>query len=145
MKKLLCVGFVSFSILIISGCATTPTASSSAKGVSSERMYSKDYFIKTDERNTPVTIIRDGGIWGAACIHRVYINNKKVFALKPNERATVYLSPQEYEIKVDLAASSFCPYSQVEEMINLEPNSQHTYRIASTLSVNEALQLIKVN
>jgi len=143
VKKLLCVGFVSFSIL--SGCATTPTASSSAKGISSERMYSKDYFIKTDERNTPVTIIRDGGTWGAACIHRVYINNKKVFALKPNERATVYLKPQEYEIKVDLAASSFCPYSQVEEMINLEPNSQHTYRIASTLSVNEALQLIKVN
>lgn len=143
MKKILCVGFVSFSIL--SGCATTPTASNSAKGVSSERIYSKDHFTKTDERNIPVTIIRDGGIWGAACIHRVYINNKKVFALKPNERAMVYLEPQEYEIKVDLAASSFCPYSQVEETITLEPNSQHTYRIASTLSVNEALQLIKVN
>lgn len=143
MKKLLCVGFVSFSML--GGCATTPTTSTSAREISSERIYAKDYFTKTDERNTPLTIIRDGGIWGAGCIHRVYINNKKAFALKPNERAIVYLKPQEYEVKIDKSASSLCPYSQIEETINLEPNSQHTYRISSTLSVNEALQLIKVN
>lgn len=143
MKKLFCLGLVSFTFL--SGCATTQVAPNSAKEVKQERIYAKDYFNKTEERNTPLTITRDGGIWGAACIHRVYINNKKVFALKPNELATIYLKPQEYEVKVDLAASSFCPYSQVEETVNLESGSQPRYRISSTLSVNEALQLIKVN
>ena len=143
MKKLFCLSLVSFAFL--GGCATTQVAPNSTKEVKQERIYAKDYFNKTDERNTPLTITRDGGIWGAGCIHRIFINNKKVFALKPNEQAVIYLKPQEYEVKVDLAASSLCPYAQVEETVNLEPDSQPRYRISSTFSVNEALQLIKVN
>jgi len=143
MKKL---SFISLVIIaMLSGCATTPTASSSAEEVSLDRMYIKEENrVKTGERNASLTIVRDGGIWGAACIHRVSVDGKKVFALKPNEQATVYLKPQEYEVKVDLAASSLCPYAQVDEVINLEPNQQRTFRISSAMSLNKALTLTEV-
>lgn len=143
MKQLFYVSIVSG--LIFSGCATTQTSSNSIKTVSEDRIYSKEFFNKTEERNIPFTISRDSGILGTACNQRVYVNNKKVFALKSGEQATIYLKPEEYELRVDLAASSFCPYAQVEETVNLEPNSQPKYRISSAMSVNESLKLIKVN
>ena len=143
MKKLSLISFV--TIAMLSGCATTPTASSNANEVSPDRMYIKEENrVKTSERNASLTIIRDGGAWGAACNHRVYVDGKKAFTLKPSEHATVYLKPQEYDVKVDLAASSLCPYAQVDEVINLEPNQQRTFRISSVMSLNSALKLTEV-
>lgn len=143
MKKIFYVSIV--SCLFFSGCTTTQTSPNNVKTVSADRIYSKEFFNETEERNVPLTISRDSGIWGAACNHRVYVNNKKMFAIKSGEQATIYLKPIEYEVKVDLFASSFCPYSQVEETINLEPNSPQSYRISSAMSVNDSLKLMKVN
>ncbi|ENX22340.1 hypothetical protein [Acinetobacter vivianii] len=141
MKNLI-LGLV--CIVSITGC-TTATTIEKASTVQINKFFKPEYQSKTDERNASIVILRDKGVWGSACNFIVSIDNKKILTIKSNQQAMIYVKPQSTSIEVEFSPSGFCPYARVTEELNLVPNGSTKFRIRSSGSMNNALQLIKVD
>lgn len=131
-------------VVSITGC-TTATTIEKASTVQINKFFKPEYQSKTDERNASIMVLRDKGVWGSACNFIVSIDNKKILTIKANQQALIYVKPQSASIEVEFSPSGFCPYARVTEELSLAPNSSTKFRIRSSGSINNSLQLIKVD
>ena len=104
MKKIIFFGLV----LGLIGCSTAPVGSNTAKPVPNERVYDQNYLKKHTPEQAKVTFSRDKGFLGSGCTHDMYVNNEKVFSIRSNEIATIYLEPKYYIFRLE-TGGGMCP------------------------------------
>lgn len=92
MRKLL-LAFAATALL--SGCASSPVPLSEAKYAPVDRVF---LFQSPIVEGAQITIIRDGGSIGMACLVGAYIDGKLVANLEMKEKATFYVKPGEIMI-----------------------------------------------
>lgn len=86
MKKL----FIALLALLLAGCATKPVLTSQAKNVPDVRVLNSEFLISKTQNNGMVTIKRDSGFSGSACLTRVYIDGKEIADLDTSEKVVIY-------------------------------------------------------
>lgn len=64
-------------------------------------MYNQNYLKKQTPEQAKVTFSRDKGFLGSGCTHDMYVNNEKVFSIRSNEIATIYLEPKYYIFRLE--------------------------------------------
>ena len=125
----------------LSACSSVPVTSSTVQMIPPERIYQSKYFTKTSDDQVKVEISRDRGAIGSACSHTIYANDEKLFAIRTNEMATVYLDPKFYIFRLETGAG-WCPNITITQESTLQPNSEAKYRITMPSDVN--LRMIRV-
>ena len=141
MKKLLICGVLGFG-LVLDGCSTIPITADAAKSTPSDRIYVQDLFSKQMPDQATVTFLRDKGFTGSGCSHDVYVNNEKVFSIRSNEKAVVYLKPDYYIFRLE-TGGGLCPNIATSQETELKPNAVAEYRILLPSDMNLRLTRIK--
>ncbi|EAX8475141.1 hypothetical protein CQK57_03325 [Salmonella enterica] len=86
MKKMILVCAVG---LVLTGCATKPVSNEDAKPVPLKQVIDASLLDKK-EGTGQVIIKRDSGIFGSACLSRVYVDGKEVADIDPSQKLTIY-------------------------------------------------------
>jgi hypothetical protein len=73
------------TLVNVTGCATTPVSSASAKSVPSERIYAFEMTKSAQDRGLLI-VTRDKGMMGAACAARLYLDETHVADLRTSEQ-----------------------------------------------------------
>lgn len=131
-----------FALLPLIGlisCSTVPVTDQNSKLVPMDRIYKAEYFKPKDDSGR-VEILRDKGFFGAGCTHDIYINNEKIFAIRSNEHATVYLKPDSYIFRLE--TGGMCPNIATSQDAELKPNGFLQYRIS--LPSDGSLRLVRL-
>lgn len=138
MKKIFFLGLV----LSLTGCSTAPVVSNNAKSVPNERIYNQKYLKKQTPEQAKVTFLRDKGFLGSGCTHDIYVNNEKVFSIRSNEIATIYLEPKYYIFRLETGAG-MCPNIATSQETEVKPGAEIEYRILLPSDFNLRLTRMK--
>ncbi|MFZ5393531.1 hypothetical protein ACOY72_04815 [Acinetobacter seifertii] len=138
MKKIFFLGLV----LSLTGCSTTPVVSNIAKSVPNERIYNQKYLKKQTPEQAKVTFLRDKGFLGSGCTHDIYVNNEKVFSIRSNEIATIYLEPKYYIFRLEKGVG-MCPNIATSQETEVKPGAEIEYRILLPSDFNLRLTRMK--
>ncbi|QNX62280.1 hypothetical protein [Acinetobacter seifertii] len=138
MKKIFFLGLV----LSLTGCSTAPVVSNIAKSVPNERIYNQKYLKKQIPEQAKVTFLRDKGFLGSGCTHDIYVNNEKVFSIRSNEIATIYLEPKYYIFRLETGAG-MCPNIATSQETEVKPGAEIEYRILLPSDFNLRLTRMK--
>ena len=87
-------------VLLIGGCATTPTPISSARQAPTDRVLA--FQKATGEKTATLIVIRDEGLPGSACYWAVHINGVLATRLDIGEMARFYLEPGEILLRAGI-------------------------------------------
>ncbi|AZC09826.1 hypothetical protein DKE47_010685 [Acinetobacter nosocomialis] len=138
MKKIIFLGLV----LSLIGCSTSPVVSNTAKPIPNERVYNQNYLKKHTPEQAKVTFLRDKGFLGSGCNHDIYVNNEKVFSIRSNEIATIYLEPKYYIFRLETGAG-MCPNIATSQETEVKPGAEIEYRILLPSDFNLRLTRMK--
>ncbi|MBU0383682.1 DUF2846 domain-containing protein [Acinetobacter baumannii] len=138
MKKIIFLGLV----LSLIGCSTSPVVSNTAKPIPNERVYNQNYLKKHTPEQAKVTFLRDKGFLGSGCTHDIYVNNEKVFSIRSNEIATIYLEPKYYIFRLETGAG-MCPNIATSQETEVKPGAEIEYRILLPSDFNLRLNRMK--
>lgn len=138
MKKIF---FLSFAVALV-GCSTVPVTTDSAKNLPMDQIYNSEYFSKQSQDQAKVTFLRDKGFTGGGCSHDIYVNNTKVFSIRPNEKGVIYLKPDYYIFRLE-TGGGLCPNIATSQETTLKPNAEAEYRILLPSDMNLRLTRIK--
>ena len=141
MKKLLIAGVFGFG-LVLSGCSTIPVTADVAKPVPDNRIHAQSYFNKQSPDQARVTFLRDKGFTGSGCSHDIYANNEKIFSIRSNEKAVIFLKPDYYIFRLE-TGGGMCPNIATSQETELKPNAEAEYRILLPSDMNLRLTRIK--
>lgn len=143
--KVYIIGIV--TILLLSGCATTPIPSAQAKPVPSDRLLA--YQEKKAETTSTLVVTRDVGFAGSACLAAVEINQITVARLDVGETARFFLSPGEITVGIasDTKGEGICGLGEkitlTDKEIVLHVNEVKFFRISIIPSLG--LELLRVD
>ncbi|MHB1175994.1 MAG: hypothetical protein ACYCZJ_12810 [Sulfuriferula sp.] len=107
--------FLSISIvLLLAGCATTPTPLAEAKQAPQSRILA--YQEKKAETTSTLVVTRDAGFLGGGCYYGLSINGILAARLDVGETSRFYLSPGEILLRVgrDPLGNGLCAAGQDE-------------------------------
>ncbi|USA55112.1 DUF2846 domain-containing protein [Acinetobacter sp. C32I] len=107
-----------------------------------DRIYNSEYFSKQSQDQAKVTFLRDKGFTGGGCSHDIYVNNTKVFSIRPNEKGVIYLKPDYYIFRLE-TGGGLCPNIATSQETTLKPNAEAEYRILLPSDMNLRLTRIK--
>ncbi|WP_151762334.1 hypothetical protein [Acinetobacter seifertii] len=138
MKRIIFLGLV----LSLTGCSTAPVVSNTAKLVPNERIYNQRYLKKQTPEQAKVTFLRDKGFLGSGCTHDIYVNNEKVFSIRSNEIATIYLEPKYYIFRLETGAG-MCQNIATSQETEVKPGAEIEYRILLPSDFNLRLTRMK--
>jgi len=139
MKKLIFMGILS---ILFTGCSTSPVNSNQTAMIPESRMLDSGYFKRKSEDQTKVTFLRDKGFLGSACTHDIYANNIKIFSIRSNEKAVIYLKPDYYIFRLE-TGGGMCPNIATSQEAEMKPNAEVEYRILVPSDFNLRLTRIK--
>lgn len=134
--KMLLTAILSFAVL--SGCATSMVPREKAKTIPSDRLYLSELIYRGEPESAEVVLIRDVGIVGSACLHRIWVDNRKVAALDVGEMISLGLTPGSHFIRLEMGVG-MCADMQVSESFNLLPGDKRQYRVMSDSNFKLAL------
>jgi len=112
------------AIAVLSGCATTPIASSQADNVPAERQLR---FRNPAPDTVPVVVTRDAGFMSSACATRVFVNGELAAYVRAGERVTLNISAGE--IILGAQPDGICAGGLVEIEAKLQAGRLTHYRI----------------
>ncbi|WP_215902706.1 MULTISPECIES: DUF2846 domain-containing protein, partial [unclassified Acinetobacter] len=107
-----------------------------------ERVYNQNYLKKHTPEQAKVTFLRDKGFLGSGCTHDIYVNNEKVFSIRSNEIATIYLEPKYYIFRLETGAG-MCPNIATSQETEVKPGAEIEYRILLPSDFNLRLTRMK--
>lgn len=123
MKKILML----MSMIGLAGCATKPVSTQLAKNVPAERVLNSSLLQQNGSDVGTVTIKRDSGFSGSACLTRVYIDGKEIADLDTSEKVVIHPS---LGIHVFSAwPKGICGGGMVEVTGTVNKDNPLTYRI----------------
>lgn len=102
MRKLL---FAFASTAFLFGCASSPVPLSDAKPAPADRVF---LFQSPAINSAEITIVRDGGVVGSACLITAYINGQRVANLESKEKAVFYVHPGELMLGAAFEGAGLC-------------------------------------
>ncbi|QXO42224.1 hypothetical protein JA116_16795 [Morganella morganii] len=125
MKK----SFPLLAVLFIAGCSTSAVNQSTAKLAPSEQVFL--YQIKSSEYSSSITVVRDTGLHGAACLSTVYIDGIKAAKLDTAEKVTFYIQPGNHVIGAGFEKEGlFCgDRVRQERDITIKADESRAYRV----------------
>jgi len=142
MKRIaISIALIGLSVTL-NGCSTVPVTAETAKLIAPERIYQKDVFSRQDEDQAQVIFLRDKGFTGSGCSHDIYVNNVKIFSIRSNEKASIYLKPDYYIFRLE-TGGGMCPNIATSQEAELKPKSMAEYRILLPSDMNLRLTRIK--
>lgn len=122
-------GLIVLLSLSLAACSTTPVTQQSAMPVPADRIYAASYVVGNEPaKGATVSFARDSGFLGGGCSHDLYVNNAKVFAIRPGELITLNLSPGPYFFRLE-TGGGLCPNVATSQNTNLPQGGREVYRI----------------
>ncbi|WIF69760.1 hypothetical protein QN096_11680 [Metapseudomonas otitidis] len=114
--------------LVLTGCSTSPVTEQQAEVIPGDRIYAPELVGRPGAGDARATFLRDSGIFGSACSHDVYVNNRKAFSIRQGEGISLRLQPGDYTFRLETGAG-MCPNVATSQDVTLKPDSAVTYRI----------------
>lgn len=116
--------FLSFFIVLISGCGTSPTQVNQSKPIPDERIF---YTPSSVLNAVEFIVIRDSGLHGAEHYHQIWINGSLAAKLNASEIYKTKVEPGEIvlELRMFNVLGKIHPV-QIET--NFRPNRKYVYR-----------------
>lgn len=113
---------------ILVGCSTVPVTEHDAAKIAPERVYQPSLVGPAKPGEAKVTFLRDRGHVGSACSHTIFVNNQKVFAIRPGEGISLHLAPGSYFFRLESGAG-LCPNIATSQDAELKAGADIAYRI----------------
>lgn len=121
------------AIAAIAGCSSNAINLKQTTPASPEEVYA--YQAKPSGPSGRVTVMREGGVYGAACDVVVYVNDKRAAKLGTSERATFYLPVGKASLGVGLTDAGLCGGAEVRTIpADVPLNGEKLYRISSDIN-----------
>ena len=119
--------------LTVAGCSTIPTSTTpitmqSGKPVPAARIYQAELTVPSPGHTAKVSFLRDAGVLGSACTHKILVNGQPVFAILSGEYQTLYLAPGQYLFRLEIEGG-LCPKFSASHNAVLSDGAEETYRI----------------
>lgn len=126
-------------IILISGCATSPTSLNNIHLIPKDAVLDSSY-TKYSSAKPQLIIVRDRGFTGAACSIRLFINGTPTADLDTSEKITLY--PEIGEYILSIRYNGICGDGQLNEtVVNLRKGDSKKYRIA--IGLNSGIQILR--
>ncbi len=119
--------------LTAAGCSTMSTSTmpitkQSGTPVPASRIYRPELTVPSTGHTAKVSFLRDAGILGSACTHKILVDGKAVFAIRAGEYQTLYLAPGQYLFALEIEGG-VCPKFSTSHSTVLSDGAEDTYRI----------------
>ncbi len=125
------------TLLIISGCATTPVSPTQASAIPGSRISVSKYQQKPHaEPSSQLVFVRDSGLYGAGTTIYLFINGEEIAGFRPSETLKIFLAPGEYLIGVQ-SRPNFGLEQFIENPARIEPDQSYAFRIG--IDYNKAI------
>jgi hypothetical protein len=115
-------------IVLFSGCASGPVATSQADNVPSSRILTQRWLSPLPGTGRLI-VKRDSGVTGAACNIRVYIDDTPVADLGPSEKVELFLPAGDHVVKGE--TKGICRGGESEITMAISPKERRVVRIIS--------------
>lgn len=130
MKKLLMLSIIAVAL---TGCATTPISSTIAKPAPAERLLA--FQAPLSEPSGLLTVTRDVGHLGSACLYAISINGTLAARLDVGEKASFYVPPGEILLRSgsDPQGKGLCGFDKnvwTQRETQLKPGETKYFRMS---------------
>lgn len=129
--------FIIYAALLMTGCATEPLNTHSARPVPQERILASS-FTKPQQGSGTLIVKRDPGFHGAACTHRLYIDGVPFADIDTSEKVQIFLAPGDHILGVK--KNGICGGGNAEVSFVLNAGQTRTYRTGVGTSSDITLQ-----
>lgn len=130
--------WLAVTLVILAGCVSTTTPSSSATPVPPSRIFARDY-TKPGEGLALLVVTRDAGMWGKACSTDVFIDGVKVADVQPTEQVRLFVEEGEHLVGV-IARGSVCLAKSSQTTVNVTRAKPYLLRIRSKNGIGIAIE-----
>lgn len=121
------------AVAVLAGCSSNAITIKQTTPASPDEVYA--YQAKPSGPSGRVTVMREGGAYGAACDVVVYVNDKRAAKLGTSERATFHLPVGKATVGVGLTDSGLCGGAEVRTIpADVPLNGEKLYRISSDIN-----------
>jgi hypothetical protein len=141
MKITLLIGAI---VVLLCGCATTPTPTSSARPVSADRLLAPQYFHRHDASDVEVIVKRDQGFSGTGTGIVLHLDGKPVAKLGSSEIVRLYLPPGRYLLGV-IPTINVGSHSLQETEAVVTPGSSQIYHIHTSSGGDMAFHISRTS
>jgi hypothetical protein len=118
--------------LTAAGCSiptsTMPITAQSGTPVPASRIYRTELTVPSPGHTAKISFLRDAGVLGSACTHKILVDGKAVFAIRAGEFQTLYLAPGQYVFALEIEGG-VCPKFSTSQATVLSDGMDDTYRI----------------
>ncbi|MBA3353816.1 MAG: hypothetical protein H0U23_15590 [Blastocatellia bacterium] len=121
--------FVLAAAILISGCATSPTPTASARPVPAGRILAPEYFQSRSAQDVEVLVKRDSGLTGIANFTLLKVDGNPVAKLAAGEIARLYLPPGRHLLGAVPTVDPLRANSIIETEAHVSKDSPQLYRI----------------
>ena len=117
-----------FTVLFITGCATSPVPFSQSKNVDSTQILAPELQNPSEDRTEHVLIIRDAGLMGSIVDALIAIDGKDSVILKPSQRFEFYLAPGNHMFTIK-QVKNMLSEPDGETDIEIRPSGLNSFRL----------------
>jgi len=117
------------AVMLLAGCATSPTPSSEAMQAPASQLIS--YQQKPSGSFGVLQVIRDSGHTGSYCSMAIFIDGKQAGRLDVGQKASFYLPPETFTIGAAYTGSGICSMGadRVEREASVKDGVVKKYRV----------------
>ena len=108
-----------------------PITLQSGTPVPTKRMFRAELTTRSPERTAKVSFLRDDGPVGAACSHKILVDDGAAFEIDPGEYQTLYLAPGRHVFRCDKGDGHSCPKSSTSVSALLDDGAEASWRISA--------------
>src|SRR5262245_53594101 len=119
---------ISFLLLSLTACATTPLAVNQSASVPDSRVLAPQLLAQASNTGSLV-VKRDSGFMGSACTIRVFVDAVPVADLGPSEKIELFVPLGEHSVVV--TSNGICGGGTSESAVVIMPERQRILRVAS--------------
>lgn len=124
---------VALALATLAGCSSDAITIEQTTPAATDAVYA--YQAKLSGPSGRVTVMREGGVHGAACDVVVYVNDTRAAELGTSERATFYLPAGKATLGVGLTDSGLCGGAEVRTIpADVPVNGEKLFRISSDIN-----------
>jgi hypothetical protein len=120
-------------VAAMAGCSSDAINISQTTAVPADEVYA--FQSRPSGPSGQVTVMRDGGVYGAGCDVVVYVNGKRAAKLGTSERVTFYLPAGAVSLGVGLTETGLCTGAVVRTIAqSVSAGGEKRYRISSDIN-----------
>lgn len=114
-------------LLLASGCATEPMATSAATPIPLNRMLAVD-LTRPTPGSASLILKRDGGMNNGACNFRLFVDGRSFADIGTGEKIQIHVAPGEHILGA--RANGICQAGNAEAATSLVVGQTRTYRVS---------------